>query len=82
MDTDGHGYQAVAQNRRLTQEVSEKRSPKSVVIRIAIHESFLCLRKLFRRQSSSIAGSSFVGVDGREYCVWRRAPGNASAEQH
>ena len=34
MDTDGHGYQAVAQNRRLTQEVSEKRGPKSVFIRV------------------------------------------------
>jgi len=34
MDTDGHGYQAVAQNRRLTQELSEKRSPESVFIRV------------------------------------------------
>ncbi len=34
MDTDGHGYQAVARNRRLTQEVNENRSPKSVFIRV------------------------------------------------
>ena len=33
MDTDGRRYQALAQNHRLTQEVSETRSPKSVFIR-------------------------------------------------
>ena len=34
IDTDGHGYQAVAQKPRLTQKVSQTRSLKSVFIRV------------------------------------------------
>jgi len=34
MNTDGHGYQALAQSCQFTREVSEKRGSKSVFIRV------------------------------------------------
>ena|ERR1017187_9877201 len=48
MNTDGHGYQALAGCERLTRRVSEARNPKSVFIRTTIHESFVFLRKFSR----------------------------------
>jgi len=47
MNTDGHGYQALAEKLRFTLKVNKKSGYQSVFIRITIRGNFVFPRKLF-----------------------------------